>query len=462
MYLALSVFGALLPSCWAAAEEFPIPAAAAAALASDDQCSGADGDGCALEALQLRGVKQIYAWNDYLASASPVRSNLLQEEMRSNHGYKECHMDDSSKCPLSGLDGKPTLVYPGGKTRCFDGSPYAFAVVPGDKDKLLFFFEGGGACWEANGNVVLDCTMGIDYGIQTTGLGLGIQNFSRKDNVFRSYTIVEPIYCAGDAFMGTKTQHWKGKEYYQHGYENALSAVEWAKENIHGELSSLVISGFSAGSLGSMVWAGTLLRSFKHSTAKVLLDSYAGVFPKGVQGVTMKEWGACDAELWTPKVKADCLAGTMTVQETFEKAMDDFPHVAFGNIQSKVDATQIAFYKGLAMSHYMMDGNGAGVSNERFYKKSLKVFEEYNSRLNYVEILVDGNQHCFTQDEHFYTATTAGLMGGQGEPLAKWVHDFISLRVASACSGLLEGRHQSSGTSFCDDQLTAKVLVLGK
>src|SRR5688572_33342387 len=36
---------------------------------------------------------------------------------------------------------------PGGETKCAKGGEYAFSVRPGAKDKLLVWFEGGGACW---------------------------------------------------------------------------------------------------------------------------------------------------------------------------------------------------------------------------------------------------------------------------------------------------------------------------
>jgi len=366
-------------------------------------------------------------------------------------------------------------VYPGGKTRCFDGGAYAFAVVPGDKDKLLFYFEGGGACWEAKGNVVRQCTEGMDYGIQTTGLGTGIQNRTNPNNPLRSYTVVEPIYCGGDAFMGTKTQDWSGKTFYgntansnsttfyQHGYENALAALNWAKENFDGELESLVLAGFSAGSLGTMAWSRTMLSAFKYKYGHVLLDSYVGVFPPSTQGPTLLEWGACDTDLFSPKLQADCKKGVLQIQEPYMEAMAQFPNVGFGSIQSKVDGTQIWFYKGLAMSNFMMGDDGAKLTDPTFYAKSLEVLQELNKYPNFVEILVNGDQHCYTDEDAFFTATTAGKDGGAGEPLTKWVDDFIHNKAASECEGVIEnGPDAKDGDKYCDQKLLPKVLITSK
>ena len=39
------------------------------------------------------------------------------------------------------------VLRPGGETKCAKGGEYAFSVRPGASDKLLVWFEGGGACW---------------------------------------------------------------------------------------------------------------------------------------------------------------------------------------------------------------------------------------------------------------------------------------------------------------------------
>ena len=38
-------------------------------------------------------------------------------------------------------------ILPAANTTCSDGSPYSFFVRQGDPDKLLVYFQGGGACW---------------------------------------------------------------------------------------------------------------------------------------------------------------------------------------------------------------------------------------------------------------------------------------------------------------------------
>jgi len=328
---------------------------------------------------------------------------------------------------------------------------------------MTAYFEGGGACWKAKGNVVLQCTDTLEKGVWTTGYGNGIQDGDNELNPFRSYTVVEPIYCTGDAHMGTAAQQdWEeNKTFYQHGFYNTLAAVNWAKYNFVGELSRLVVSGFSAGSLGTETWARTLLEAFPAERATVLMDSYAGVFPHGTEGPTLQDWGACNASLWSDKLRAECEAGTLTLKEQMKETMAAFPHVAFGNIQSKADGAQRWFFKGLAMSNFMM--HAANVNKAGFFAKTNFLFEEYNEFPNYVQIFIDGERHCFTQSPKFYTATTDGPDGGKGQSLQEWVESLVNEGVSrSACAGLLEGVDHSAGHRYCDERLYPKALVVGQ
>ena len=59
--------------------------------------------------------------------------------------YTCCELENSS-CDISTMpQDETTLVLPGGASQCIfdDSTPYAAQVIPGDKDKLLVFFQGG-------------------------------------------------------------------------------------------------------------------------------------------------------------------------------------------------------------------------------------------------------------------------------------------------------------------------------
>ena len=158
------------------------------------------------------------------------------------------------------------------------------------------------------------------------------------------------LYCSGDLHAGNVTRAYKdskGEPVVQVGFENTLSALEWAKDNTDSKLASLVVrceyalsakrtdrliaiaaiatqaeplpplpppslppsrtqkhhsppqllptlasqvSGCSAGSLGTQIWAEYILKTFDSKESAVVSDSYAGVFPDGTQGPLVYEY----------------------------------------------------------------------------------------------------------------------------------------------------------------------------
>lgn len=71
-----------------------------------------------------------------------------------------CNITSSEECNLRNFKKDVTsLIYPGGQTRCIFSSStdFSFQIIPGDADKVLFYFQGGGACW--NKETTIDDTL---------------------------------------------------------------------------------------------------------------------------------------------------------------------------------------------------------------------------------------------------------------------------------------------------------------
>jgi len=422
-----------------------------------------DAPGDYLKLLQRRkpgGSKKVGQWaaGTPLSKNFPTGASMVQEAGKPL--YQTCRLDDSD-CSLGSMEGEPTLVYPGGETSCLDGSEYAFAVVPGDADKLLYYFEGGGACWQANGavghQVVLKCLDSLESGIAKTQIGVGMQK-KFPGNPFANYTLVEPIYCSGDAFMGDTTLKSGDKTLTQKGYANGRAVMDWAKANFPEELTSFVLMGFSAGSLGTMAWSKTLLREFRYKRARVIFDSYAGIFPDETEGPTIKMWGACQTPIIPRDLEVKCMAHEVTIQDELMEAMRLNPTVTFASIQSKVDHAQLFFYRGLAQSWGMMED--MMITGPLFYAKTNAVFEEFLKRFpNYRLYLVNGDQHCFTSEPYFSTASTAGKESPppKGRPtLVKWASQLLSGGFAGVRAVECEGAAVPNGddsTTYCDKAL---------
>ncbi|HEX8536936.1 MAG TPA: pectin acetylesterase-family hydrolase [Cystobacter sp.] len=157
-------------------------------------------------------------------------------------------------------------------TTCGNGSQYKFFVhrsTTGSQN-LLFFFEGGGACWDydtcsgragvigaANPNGITD-----DYMTQFTakyvspivnGADPGLPFRSRTDIVTKDWNIVYMPYCTGDVHVGNNVATYADQtgeqpplSWHHSGYKNSIAAINYAK-NQFPSVQKLLVTGFSAG-----------------------------------------------------------------------------------------------------------------------------------------------------------------------------------------------------------------------
>lgn len=155
-------------------------------------------------------------------------------------------------------------------TKCGNGSQYKFFMRRTASPNLLFFFEGGGACWDydtcsgragvlgaANPNGITN-----DYMTQFTakyvspivnGADPGLPLRSRTDLVTKDWNIVYMPYCTGDVHIGNRNATYVDQtgaqpplNWNHSGYTNTLAAVNYAHQQIP-SVNKLLVTGFSAG-----------------------------------------------------------------------------------------------------------------------------------------------------------------------------------------------------------------------
>jgi hypothetical protein len=155
-------------------------------------------------------------------------------------------------------------------TFCGNGSQYRFFVRRTASPDLLFFFEGGGACWDYDtcsgraGVLGAANPNGIpaDYPQQFTpkyvspivnGADPGLPLRRRTDLITKDWNIVYLPYCTGDVHMGNRQVTYtdpRGVEpplqWNHSGYQNTLAAIGWAHRAFP-SIDRLLVSGFSAG-----------------------------------------------------------------------------------------------------------------------------------------------------------------------------------------------------------------------
>jgi Pectinacetylesterase len=155
-------------------------------------------------------------------------------------------------------------------TQCGNGSQYKFFIHRTASPNLLFFFEGGGACWDydtcsgragvlgaANPNGISN-----DYMTQFTakyvspivnGADPGLPLRSRTDLVTKNWNIVYMPYCTGDVHIGNRAATYVDTTggqppltWRHNGYDNTTAAVAYARSQFP-SINKLLVTGFSAG-----------------------------------------------------------------------------------------------------------------------------------------------------------------------------------------------------------------------
>jgi len=247
----------------------------------------------------------------------------------------------------------------------------------------------------------------------------------------------------------------------QSGYANARAAMDWTLANMQpagaAPLSSLVVSGCSAGSIGAQLWSDVLLTEFAYDKAAVVADSYIGVFPPGLEGPLIEDFGFCDTALTPSDLESKCESGELELQDLFERSMDQYPATPFAHIQSKYDKVQREYYVGLTVTN---DKPGdvirpIGLTKNAFADEMNEMLEIYDTHKNYVSYVVTSNQHCYTPFSLFYEAdATSAYGGGDGVSLLDWLGGFPleteEDTVDSVCDGPEKEKGQWHGHVYCD------------
>jgi len=377
---------------------------------------------------------------------------------------------EDDACDISSFPkDKSTVVYPGGETRCIfsTSTDFAFQVIPGDSDKVLLYFQGGGACWNEVSTKAGFCTTdAVPASLD------GVYDHSNPSNPYKDYTVVHVLYCSGDMHAGNVTRDYTddaGEPVVQVGLTNTYAVFDWIKsQQVNGGLAStfseFVVMGCSAGSIATQVWSEVALTTFSWKSAAIIPDSYAGIFPEGTQGPLIYGYGICNTV--DPSLKASCEAQTLTLQDITDTAMTNIAamnsKVPYSFIQSKVDDVQIPFYMGVGA---LTPGADIFITPEQFYMEVNNVFGRYNSKPNFVNFMVTGTKHCFTPQNLVFTADTTGRYGdpSSGEPtMTSWLADMPLSEggsVKTDCDGELLAEADWAGTTYCDSGLSGKVYA---
>ncbi len=152
-------------------------------------------------------------------------------------------------------------VVPGGDCECADGSEFAFWERRANPNKVVFFLDGGGICYDAKtcaftglnrpgGPAAYDwSTWGEDPAEED-----GIFNLARADNPFRDYSFIYVPSCTGDQHIGDVTREYSPQLTVEHkGFVNGRTSLNYLAEH-YPDAAQVVVVGKT--SISAPVYGG--------------------------------------------------------------------------------------------------------------------------------------------------------------------------------------------------------------
>lgn len=285
-----------------------------------------------------------------------------------------------------------TPVVPGGDTLCAGGDPYAFFTRQANPDKLLIYFQGGGACWNAE---TCDANAGIYdrvvEGDEASRLSSGIFNpAAGGENPFADYSAVFVPYCTGDLHTGSSTVTYGEQVVHHNGYANATAALNWAFATYPAP-DQVAIVGCSAGSYASIFYAPTIARRYSGADIVQLGDSGVGRIMPGWGGFDV--WGTfAHLPRGVRRTAPDAFIASI-----YRAAARAYPRVEFAEYNTFNDNVQAYYF--VLMGGTLPDWV-IGLENSIAALTGLANFNAYTA---------SGGEHCITTSDRFYSEAVGGV-----------------------------------------------------
>ncbi len=182
---------------------------------------------------------------------------------------------------------------------------FHFWARRGSVDKLVVFFEGGGACWDGG-----TCALPIYAALPANQPSLfkaeilpsddptkygGMFDLTDARNPVKDWSMVYIPYCTGDIHGGSNTKAYTnpftGQAYnIEHrGHDNFRVVLRWMQDNFK-EPQQLLVTGSSAGAYGAILNYPWVREAFPKGTATMLADAGQGVTPASFDALRNANW----------------------------------------------------------------------------------------------------------------------------------------------------------------------------
>lgn len=231
---------------------------------------------------------------------------------------------------------------------------FHFWAKRGSANKLVVFFEGGGACWDG-GTCALPIVASTAAGATAlykaeilpsdnpTAYG-GVFKADDARNPVKDWSFVYVPYCTGDIHSGSKTASYTnpftGAAYQieHRGADNFRLILQWMRENFN-QPEQILVTGSSAGAYGATTHYPRIRQAYPAARAAMLGDAGQGVVPPAWDALRNGNWNfQLDAGVYGSNPQATATA------DIVKKLVAAYPSDRFAQYTTATDLVQIQFY----------------------------------------------------------------------------------------------------------------------
>lgn len=239
---------------------------------------------------------------------------------------------------------------------------FRFFSRTGTVNKLVVYFQGGGACWHNNNCQVVPNYYYAELQAYETADGMnsiaegkaslqklgGILDFSNAGNPFRDWGFVYIPYCTGDLFWGAKDATYDNGTIRHRGHVNFRVVLQWMKNHFSSP-ETIFVTGISAGSYGAILNFPYIHDAYSSAAFLVLGDGGAGVVNEDFMEQGLPNW---DVQLPTndklPNTNFTGFDGRnpteLSINDIYSIIAGYYGRVTIAQYTDAWDETQVFFY----------------------------------------------------------------------------------------------------------------------
>ncbi len=330
---------------------------------------------------------------------------------------------------------------------------FSFFVKGGTVNKLVIYFQGGGACWDS-----MNCLYYPTYSRSVPPLelvadtaGKGILDTANPANPFKDWYFVYIPYCTGDIHWGARDNSYPdylgaipGVDSWtirHRGFVNFQVVLKWVQDNFLLP-RKIFVTGSSAGSYGAIMGFPYIREAYPWSVISVLGDAGNGVVEPYFQTTAIYNWDV-QIPAWIPGFEAG-YTPDMTMSDMYTGIAAYYPLSKVAQFSTAWDWNQTFFY------NVMLNIHDPGSWGEAYWPL---VWCDWNQQMlglahdtaaaapNYRYYISAGIYHTIMTSPDFYTESSAGV------PFVEWVDAMVNNPF-----GLLHPRFQGKWKNLeCED-----------